>query len=216
MNRRSSLSAVAVLLAVAAAAPAARAADLENGKKLYEAKCAMCHAKDGKGNPAMGKMFKLPEEALGLVSEAALAKPEADLAKTTTEGRNKMPSFKDKLQAAEIADILAYARSLAKAPAKGVKAAESGAAKAYAARCASCHGKDGKGNAALAKALKVEPASLDLTATAKSDAELLAVMRKGAGKMPSFKDKLSEQEIAGLASYSRSLAPRKTEAPKQP
>lgn len=199
---------------VLSAVGAARAADLAGGKKLYEAKCAMCHGKDAKGNPAMAKMFKLPIEAMSLVSEAAAAKPEADFIKITEAGKDKMPSFKGKLKDAEIADVLAYSRSLA----GGKKAAApepSAAKKAYETKCASCHGKDGKGNAALVKALKVEPASLDLTAPAtagKTDAELLAVMQKGAGKMPAYAGKLSDKEIEDLVGYSRSLAPK--EAPK--
>lgn len=202
-DRFISLACLAALAAVVGAAPAA---DPENGKKIYDAKCSMCHAKDGKGNAAMAKMFQLPSGALSLVSTEAQALPAGDFVKITQDGKGKMPSFKDKLQDADFADISAYVKALAKAAAKP---AESPTAKAYAAKCASCHGKNGKGNAALAKGLQIEPASLDLTApstAAKKDAELTTVMLKGSGKMPAYEGKLSSQEIADLLRHTRSLA----------
>ena len=208
-DRFISLACLAALAAVVGAAPAAAP---ENGKKIYDAKCSMCHAKDGKGNAAMAKMFQLPSGALSLVSTEAQALPAGDFTKITQDGKGKMPSFKDKLQDADFADISAYVKALAKAAAKP---AESPTAKAYAAKCASCHGKNGKGNAALAKGLQIEPASLDLTApstAAKTDAELTAVMLKGSGKMPAYEGKLSAQEIADLIRHTRSLAAPKPEA----
>jgi len=208
-DRFISLACLAALAAVVGAAPAA---DPENGKKIYDAKCSMCHAKDGKGNAAMAKMFQLPSGALSLVSTEAQSLPAGDFTKITQDGKGKMPSFKDKLQDADFADISAYVKVLAKASAKP---AESPVAKAYAAKCASCHGKNGKGNAALAKGLQIEPASLDLTApstAAKTDAELTAVMLKGSGKMPAYEGKLSAQEIADLIRHTRSLAAPKPEA----
>ena len=209
-NRFISLACLAALAAVVGAAPAA--ADSKNGKKIYDAKCSMCHAKDGKGNAAMAKMFQLPSGALSLVSTEAQALPAGDFTKITQDGKGKMPAFKDKLQDTDFTDISAYVRAMAKTSAKP---AESPTAKAYAAKCASCHGKNGKGNAALAKGLQIEPASLDLTApstAAKNDAELTAVMLKGSGKMPAYEGKLSAQEIADLIRHTRSLAAPKPEA----
>ena len=50
------LSAVLVLASVPLPA-----ADATKGKDVFEKKCAMCHAKDLKGNPAMAKMYKLDQ-----------------------------------------------------------------------------------------------------------------------------------------------------------
>ena len=77
-DRFISLACLAALAAVVGAAPAA---DPENGKKIYDAKCSMCHAKDGKGNAAMAKMFQLPSGALSLVSTEAQALPAGDFTK---------------------------------------------------------------------------------------------------------------------------------------
>lgn len=83
----------------------------------------------------------------------------------------------------------------------------------YKSKCVSCHGKDAKGNAKLAKMLNVkDPAVMDLTLTTKTDAELAAVILAGRNKMPSFKGKLKDAEITAVLGYVRSLAP----APKAP
>ncbi|MBI2340804.1 MAG: c-type cytochrome [Deltaproteobacteria bacterium] len=56
----------------------------------------------------------------------------------------------------------------------------------YEAKCASCHGADGKGKAAMATAMKVDPSAMDLT---KPGIDCVKVVTEGKGKMPSYKDK---------------------------
>lgn len=101
------------LAAIAAAAPAAPKEDA--GKTLYTAKCASCHAKNGKGNPAMVKMFKVEKSALDLTSEEFQGDTDADALKIINDGKGKMPAYKTKLKEDEIASILGYVRSLAPA-----------------------------------------------------------------------------------------------------
>lgn len=95
---------VAALMA-ALLAPAASAAD---GKALYEAKCAMCHGKDGVAKPmAKGsRSFNDPEyqKAESADSIAALV----------TAGKGKMPAYADKLKDEEIRAIATYVKTLAK------------------------------------------------------------------------------------------------------
>lgn len=82
----------------------------------------------------------------------------------------------------------------------------------YNSKCASCHAKDGKGNAAMAKAFKTDAAALDLTDKAtldKTDADLDAVTKKGLRKMPAFAGKLSDQEISALTAYFRGFSTAK-------
>jgi Cytochrome c, mono- and diheme variants len=85
-------------------------------------------------------------------------------------------------------------------------AADSDAGKAvYEKSCVGCHGKDGKGNPAMAKVLGEK--GLDLTskeATQKSDEELLKIIVEGAGKMPAQKS-LSKDEQKQVLAYVRSL-----------
>ncbi len=48
------------------------AADAAAGKAVYDAKCKNCHAADGAGNPAIFKMMKVDQKALGGESDAAI------------------------------------------------------------------------------------------------------------------------------------------------
>jgi mono/diheme cytochrome c family protein len=76
----------------------------------------------------------------------------------------------------------------------------------YDKSCVSCHGADGKGNPAMAKALGEKGLNLTSKDTKqKSDKELLKVIVEGAGKMPPTKG-LSDQEQKDILSYTRSLA----------
>ena len=76
----------------------------------------------------------------------------------------------------------------------------------FEARCATCHGPDGK-SATRAGEMTQSP---DLTlknwknGTALADVEKL--IREGAGKMPKYEDKLSAEEITEVAKYVRDLA----------
>jgi len=86
-------------------------------------------------------------------------------------------------------------------------AADADAGKAiFEKSCISCHGKDGKGNPAMAKALGEK--GLNLTAkevAQKSDDQLLKVIAEGEGKMPAQKSLGKDQQKQVLA-YVRSLA----------
>ena len=94
------------------AASSLYAADAAKGKEVFDKKCAMCHAKDLKGNPAMAKMYKLDPSALNLVKKETQDKKDADLIVTTTKGKGKMPAQEGKLTADDIANAVAYVRSV--------------------------------------------------------------------------------------------------------
>lgn len=82
--------------------------------------------------------------------------------------------------------------------------------KFYAAKCVSCHGKDGKGVEKMAKMLKTEVKELDLVDAAtlsKKDEELIALTLDGKKKMPAYKAKLGGLDAAELIKYVRSLKP---------
>lgn len=107
------------LVCAALAASAADAPKADPAAAAYKSKCASCHAKDGTGNPAMAKMFKVTPAALSLVDAETLALKDEDLAKTVEAGKGKMPAFKGKLKDVATADLLAYIRGLA--PKKAAK-----------------------------------------------------------------------------------------------
>jgi cytochrome c6 len=70
------------------------------------------------------------------------------------------------------------------------------AASLYAKRCASCHGKDGKGSP-----VGVKMGAQDLTTTTLSEAEVASVISAGRGKMTAYKGKLTDPEIQSVAKY---------------
>ena len=74
----------------------------------------------------------------------------------------------------------------------------------YKAKCASCHGPDGKGETSIGKSMKLK--SLGSPEVQKvSDAALTTVISDGKAKMPAYKTKLSADEIKALVTYIRTL-----------
>src|SRR4051795_11826502 len=94
-------------------------------------------------------------------------------------------------------------------------AAAPGAPEIFKAKCASCHGPDGAGATAIAKAMKVR----DLRSAEvqkQSDADLQKVISDGKGKMPAYKDKLSVADVSSLVAYIRGLPKKKRPSPRSP
>ncbi len=84
-----------------------------------------------------------------------------------------------------------------------VFAADSGA-DLYKAKCAMCHGPDGKGDTAMGKRLGIKDrGSSDVQG--KPDAELTSDITKGKGKMPAYEGKLSGDQIQELVKFIRTL-----------
>ncbi|MGH9494219.1 MAG: c-type cytochrome [Candidatus Sulfotelmatobacter sp.] len=81
-----------------------------DGAAIYKAKCAMCHGADGKGNTPAGKNMG----AHDFTSADVKKESDADLIAITSKGKNKMPAYGAKLSEAEIKDVIAYVRQLAK------------------------------------------------------------------------------------------------------
>ena len=74
----------------------------------------------------------------------------------------------------------------------------------YKAKCASCHGPDGKGETSIGKSMKLRGlGSADIQKI--TDADLTKVISDGKGKMPAYKGKLSADEIKALIAYIRTL-----------
>ncbi len=78
----------------------------------------------------------------------------------------------------------------------------------YVKLCASCHGKQGKGDGPVADALNPRP--VDLTDSgfqaSRTDQQLIEVITRGKKTMPGYKGRLSEARIRALVQYIRELA----------
>jgi len=101
-----------VVLTILAASLAlwSTAAVADDGAANYKAKCAMCHGADGKGDTPVGKKMGIRDLTSGDVQKMS----DEELITITTKGKNKMPSYENKLSAAQIKDLVTYIRQLAK------------------------------------------------------------------------------------------------------
>lgn len=84
---------------------AAQAANPVNGKKVFDDNCAACHGTDG-----IAVVPQTPNFAKG----ERMEKPDAQLLNTVRNGLNVMPAWKGMISDTEMADALAYVRTLRK------------------------------------------------------------------------------------------------------
>jgi len=105
---------------------------------------------------------------------------------------------KDKIRIVVVAAV-ALGVSLWSIPASADAAAN------YKAKCAMCHGADGKGDTPAGKKMGTHDfASPEVQKM--SDADLIAITAKGKNKMPAYSGKLSDADIKDLIGYIRQLA----------
>jgi len=97
---------VGAVLAVVALCLTGAARAQEDGKILYETKCAMCHGKSGVAKPAAqpSKNFDDPsfQNAWGVDA----------IVKITTDGKGKMPAYRTKLTPEQIRAVAAHVKTL--------------------------------------------------------------------------------------------------------
>lgn len=107
MNRKT-FAIILVAMLILITAPAAFAA--ADGAAIYKAKCASCHGPDGSGQTPMGKSLKLRD----LRSPEVQKQTDQELYKWTSDGKDKMPTYKAKLTEAKINALVAHIRTMAK------------------------------------------------------------------------------------------------------
>jgi mono/diheme cytochrome c family protein len=74
----------------------------------------------------------------------------------------------------------------------------------YKAKCAACHGADGKGDTSMGKMMKIRDlGSADVQS--QSDADLANIITNGKGKMPKYDGKLTADQINDLVKYIRTF-----------
>jgi len=74
----------------------------------------------------------------------------------------------------------------------------------FKANCQTCHGPSGTPNPGIAKMLGVKPVS-DPAMKKLTEAEMIAAVKNGKGKMPKFSGKLSDAQIKDVVVYFRTL-----------
>jgi mono/diheme cytochrome c family protein len=74
----------------------------------------------------------------------------------------------------------------------------------FKAKCAMCHGADGKGDTAMGKNLKLKDFSSDDVQNV-HDSEIKTLIENGKGKMPAFKGKLTDKQLGDVIQFVRTL-----------
>jgi len=82
--------------------------------------------------------------------------------------------------------------------------AEADGAADFKAKCASCHGADGKGATPVGKALKLRDLG-SAEVQGQSDDELLNIVSNGKGKMPGYEKTLGADKCKALVTFVRSF-----------
>ncbi len=84
-----------------------------DGKAIYQAQCAKCHAEDGKG------ITSLPDIPNFADSKWQSSRTDKRIAEVISVGEGIMPGFKEVLSAAELGAVLRQVRTFAPASPKG-------------------------------------------------------------------------------------------------
>ena len=106
--------AASVFAVMSARAEEPAAAPAPDAKATFEAKCAICHGKDGKGATKMGEKLGVRDYTDAKVQDAL---KDDEMTKAIKEGAKKddavtMKAFGDKLSADEIKALVQYVKSL--------------------------------------------------------------------------------------------------------
>ncbi len=104
MNRTAFLGGLAIVVtAVVVISQGARAADIFNGKEVYELHCQSCHGIDGSSvEPG------IPDFTRG----ESLLVPDTELFDRLWDGMAHMPSYRGMLEDSDLRDVIAYVRTL--------------------------------------------------------------------------------------------------------
>ena len=158
------------------------------GERLFMNNCAQCHGSDARG----GKSFPNLTDGDWLHGGT----PEK-IRETITDGRiGIMPPVAAAVGTPDdVRNLSHYVLSLSGSPHDSLKAS---LGKSKFTACAACHGMDGKGNQALGAPNLTD----DIWLHGWGEAAITAMINNGKhNEMPAQKDKLTEAQIAVLASY---------------
>ncbi len=78
--------------------------------------------------------------------------------------------------------------------------AQTGGEATYKAKCQMCHGETGLGDTSAGKTMKVKSFK-DPETSKMSETALLNIIKNGHGKMPAYKDKLTDEQIKEVVTY---------------
>jgi mono/diheme cytochrome c family protein len=191
---------------------------LSRGSVVFASFCQVCHGPFGQGDgPVTLGGFPPPPS---LAAERAIHMPEGQMFHVLTRGQGRMPSVAPQLSPEDRWCAVLYVRQLQQShtpPGSPGAVTLKNMALLFKQDCAGCHGEDGTGNL-IRKALPNIP---DFTSLAwqVSQTEMALVNQIDYGSlplMPSFRYKLTREQIQGLAVYVRSFSTRQPATPGAP
>jgi mono/diheme cytochrome c family protein len=115
-----------------------------------------------------------------------------------TSKKNQEETMKKLLSGIVAVAVLCLAGSLVMAQDKA------NGEKVYKAKCASCHGPDGKGETAAGKVTKARDIC-SAEVKKETDAAWTDIIVKGKDKMPSYDKKITDADVKDVIAYMRSL-----------
>jgi len=77
---------------------------------VFKTKCAPCHGAVGDASTPAGKALKVPS----FTSEEVLKETDANLLDIATNGKGKMPAWRDKLSDDQLKDLIVFIRTMQK------------------------------------------------------------------------------------------------------
>ncbi len=177
--------------------------DAQNGKTIFQEKCAVCHGTSGAGDGPRAAQLANSVPALASSDVARQASPASWFSIVTRGNLERfMPPFPS-LSDSQRWDVVAYALSLS-ASAKNIQEGEA----LFKRYCVDCHGVSAKGDGPKSASLPKPPTNLtDLAFSAsKTGYDLYHSIVMGVQPgMPSFAEKLSEDQRWAVVDYLRSL-----------
>ena len=92
-----------VAMVILTVAGGAKAADIYNGKEIYDLHCQGCHGVDGKSMEPGTPDFTRGE---------SLMVPDSELYQRLRDGMGHLPSYRGMIEDSDLRDVIAYVRTL--------------------------------------------------------------------------------------------------------
>ena len=187
----------------------------QQGAALYAIYCQLCHGPTGMGDgPVSGRGFPAP---LSFLKPQAMEMKDGEMFHILTYGKGNMPAHAVQLTPAERWALVLHVRVLQNQFTEFPNVRLADTIQIYKANCMGCHGEDGAGQLIRGKVPNVPDFSSLAWQFSKTNLEITNRIEYGDEPlMPSFRYKLSRDNILALAIYLRSFAVKEGAAAPMP
>ena len=183
-----------------------KAADLVEGRQLYQANCASCHGVSGRGDGAAGRGMKPPPPAVGDGPTMHDVSPGTMYRIVSVGiGGTPMPAYGGSLTPEQRWNVVNYLISLRATPPQLAEGEG-----LYTQNCMSCHGALGAGDGAFARSLTRLPGEIGSLGfqAARSDLELTKIVREGMPGTAMPATPLTPAQAQSVVAYLRTMPVR--------